>query len=132
MKKYFDDWGSWGHDGLVEDFSGYDDNFEKTGPPPDLATDAEIVYAAYAYRNYSGSALVIFERDGKLFEVNASHCSCNGLDGQWLPEETTWDAVGTREIVTKGYEEYWDDFSREAVDALKALVLERTEGYRKR
>jgi hypothetical protein len=36
---------------------------------------------------------VIFEKDGKLWEVNGSHCSCYGLEGQWQPEETTWEAI---------------------------------------
>lgn len=31
----------------------------------------------------------LFERDGKLYEVNGSHCSCYGFEGQWKPEETT-------------------------------------------
>lgn len=47
-----------------------------------------ILFASYCYENYSGDAFVLFERDGELYEVNGSHCSCHGLDGQWDEEET--------------------------------------------
>ena len=50
---------------------------------------AEILLASYSCENYSGDAFVLFERDDKLFEVNGSHCSCFGLEGQWDESETT-------------------------------------------
>ena len=57
-----------------------------------------ILFATYTYENYEGSAWVLFynEEDGKLYEVNGSHCSCYGLEGQWEPEETTLDALALR------------------------------------
>lgn len=48
----------------------------------------KILLAWYGYGDYDGSTFVLFERDGKLYEVNGSHCSCYGLEGQWDPEET--------------------------------------------
>ena len=51
--------------------------------------DAFILLAWYGYGDYDGSAFVLFERGGKLYEVNGGHCSCNGLEGQWSPEETS-------------------------------------------
>ena len=66
-----------------------------------------ILFAAYTYENYSGEAFVLFEQDGKLFEVNGSHCSCYGLEGQWEPEETTIEALTYRLYNGKmGYESY--------------------------
>jgi hypothetical protein len=53
----------------------------------------EVLLASYGYENYSGDAFVLFQRDGKLFEVNGSHCSCYGLEGQWEPEETSKEAL---------------------------------------
>ena len=53
----------------------------------------EILYACYDGGGYEGEAHVIFRKEGKLYEVNASHCSCYGLDGQWEPEETTVAAL---------------------------------------
>lgn len=49
----------------------------------------EVLLASYSYENYSGDAFVLFRKDGKLYEVNGGHCSCYGLEGQWIPEETT-------------------------------------------
>lgn len=53
----------------------------------------EILLASYTYECYSGSAFVLFRRDGRLHEVNGSHCSCYGLEGQWEPEETSIEAL---------------------------------------
>ena len=55
-----------------------------------------ILFAAYENESYEGYALVIFSKDGKLYEVNGSHCSCNGLEGQWEPEETNFEALKLR------------------------------------
>lgn len=61
--------------------------------------DGEILLAVYDVPGYEGTAFVLFERDGKLYEVNGSHCSCYGLESQWEPEETSWKALAMR----KGY-----------------------------
>jgi len=50
---------------------------------------AKVLLAWYGYGDYDGQAFVLFERDGKLYEVNGGHCSCYGLEGQWDPEETS-------------------------------------------
>lgn len=60
-----------------------------------------ILFATYSYQDYSGDAFVLFERDGKLFEVNGSHCSCYGLEGQFEPEETSVEALAHRLIEGK-------------------------------
>jgi len=52
--------------------------------------------ASYGTPSYEGYAFVLFERDGKLYEVNGGHCSCFGLEGQWEPEETTVEAIQHR------------------------------------
>lgn len=54
--------------------------------------------AYYGTGSYDGTSLVIFEHNGILYEVNASHCSCYGLEGQWAPEETSWNAIAMREF----------------------------------
>lgn len=56
----------------------------------------EILLAYYLYEDYTGLAFVLFRKDGKLYEVNGSHCSCYGLEGQWDPEETTIEALEHR------------------------------------
>lgn len=65
-------------------------------PNADFPTEEEILFASYDTDDYPGDAFVLFERGGVLFEVNGSHCSCYGLEGQWKPEETSWAALALR------------------------------------
>lgn len=55
-----------------------------------------ILFASYSYENYSGDAYVLFEKNGKLFEVFGSHCSCYGLEGQFDPEEVSLEELNIR------------------------------------
>lgn len=79
-----------------------------------------ILFASYGQDNYSGDAFVLFERDKKLFEVNGSHCSCYGLEGQWSPEETTLEAIVLRLSNGKmGVDDYsGNEFSKELKEFL--------------
>ena len=76
-----------------------------------------VIFAAYKYEDYSGSALVLYIKDGKLFEVNGGHCSCNGLEGQWSPEETSLEAVKMRDLKHYG-------FDRDAESLLIDIIFE--------
>lgn len=58
--------------------------------------DVNVLFASYGTDNYSGDAWVMFERDGKLFEVSASHCSCFGCEGQWNPSEIVLEELANR------------------------------------
>ncbi|MDY3987772.1 MAG: hypothetical protein UGF45_09865 [Massilioclostridium sp.] len=49
--------------------------------------DIHVCFAAYSLWMYEGVAFVLFSQNGKLYEVNGSHCSCYGLEDQWDPEE---------------------------------------------
>lgn len=55
--------------------------------------DCRVLFAWYNYEDYSGEAFVLFERDGKLYEVHGSHCSCYGLEGCWNPDEVSVEAL---------------------------------------
>jgi len=85
---------------------------------------AEILLASYGTPSYEGYAFVLFRRDGKLWEVNGSHCSCYELEGQWEPEETTPEAL--RHRVEKGklgkgdYDE--NPFAAELLAVLEGLT----------
>lgn len=83
--------------------------------------DAEILLASYGSASYEGHAFVLFRRDGKLWEVNGSHCSCYGLEGQWEPEETTVEAL--RHRVKEGTLGEYDDnpFAAELLQVLDGL-----------
>ena len=58
--------------------------------------NCNILLAWYGNGGYDGSAFVLFERDGQLYEVNGGHCSCYGLEGQWEPELTSDEALKYR------------------------------------
>lgn len=46
----------------------------------------KILFASYGYSNYEGDAWVLYTEDNQLFEINAGHCSCYGLEEQWDKE----------------------------------------------
>ncbi len=99
-KIFFDYWEDSGIDGIKSDFSITEDQLEGTN----------IIYAIYSYEDYEGSAIVLFERDGKLYEVNGGHCSCYGLEGQWDPEETFVEAIKKRALTYPGLEDALNEF----------------------
>lgn len=55
-----------------------------------------ILFASYGTDNYSGDAWVMFEQEGKLYEVSASHCSCFGCEEQWSPSEIILEELANR------------------------------------
>jgi hypothetical protein len=81
--KYYDNWSS--RDDVQNDYRG--ENI-----PPEEA----IVYAGYTYEDYSGSAIVVFVKDGVFYENNDERCSCDGLEN-WSPEETLPGALLMRQ-----------------------------------
>lgn len=81
-----------------------------------------ILLASYTYKKYEGDAFVLIAKDGKLYEVNGSHCSCYGLEGQWEPEETTKEALMHRLENGKLGMEYDEDvFASELRKVLSVL-----------
>lgn len=68
-----------------------------------------ILFASYGQANYSGDAWVLFEKDGKLYEVNGGHCSCYGLEGQWEPEEVSLKELEHRLLNGTWGEDDWSD-----------------------
>ncbi len=62
--------------------------------------EGQVIFAAYEYEDYSGSAEVIYVHDGKFYMASGSHCSCNGLEDQWEPIEMPVD--GLRRIIEQG------------------------------
>lgn len=68
-------------------------------------SDANILFASYGCEGYEGSAWVLFEKDGELWEVNGGHCSCYGLEDQWSPEKVLLKELQNR--VEKG--DFGDD-----------------------
>jgi hypothetical protein len=101
----------------VEVFTSIEDIISNYEAPKDALDGAVIYLAWYGYGSYDGQSLVIFEKDGKLYEVNGSHCSCYGLEGQWEPEETSWEALAKRKV-----DDNYTSGAAEADKLLKELV----------
>lgn len=80
MSKYYDE------------FKDRQSILDQTNYGAKLPSEDEIVYAGYTYEDYSGSALIVFVRDGQWYENNDGHCSYFGLEG-WGPEATLPEAV---------------------------------------
>jgi len=99
---YLNNWKDGTAEDVFRDFDGArwgnyrndEDQLPLAEKPP--FAGAEILLASYGTPSNEGYAFVLFRRDGKLWEVNGSHCSCFGLEGQWQPEETTADALRRR------------------------------------
>lgn len=107
--------GSWGdRDDVETDFG--------------VAIHHEILLASYDQEAYEGSCLVITRLDGKLYESHGSHCSCNDLEGQWQPEETTLQALAHRlENATIGMFGEFGEARDEMLKLVLRLVAERAE-----
>lgn len=117
MTKFFDDWATEMYSGI-----GYAALLKDFEISPGDISEHEILFASYTYEDYSGSATVIFERGGKVYEVNGGHCSCYGLEGQWEAEETSWAALNAR-LGENGTDTYrLSDMSQESREALSALL----------
>jgi hypothetical protein len=68
---------------------------------------------------YEEAAHFIFERGGKLFEVTASHCSCDGFEGRWEPEEISWEQLAMRPAGWISYD------TEEACEYIEEIVKQR-------
>lgn len=66
--------------------------------PPEELEGANVLIAWYDLDGYEGWSFVLFEKGDQLYEVIGGHCSCNGLEGQWDPEPTSWPALLKREF----------------------------------
>jgi len=82
---------------------------------PAAALDgAELLYACDESHNFSSRAAIVFRKDGQLYLVCGSHCSCHGYEGQWMAEPTTVEALRSF-----NYEKHYSGWKK-FVDALWA------------
>lgn len=75
------------NDIFLGEFTSRDDVIFAFDIAPSDLDACEPMVAWYIEEGYEGYALVVYLFNGKLYEVNGSHCSCYGLEGQWEPEE---------------------------------------------
>lgn len=85
--------------------------------------DGEVLYASYEYECYDGSANVLYIDGGKLFYVSGGHCSCYGLEDQWMPEELTLEMIKRFAANARGYG-FWADkvFVESLVETIEAKL----------
>lgn len=76
---------------ILEGFDSVEDLYYQYKTLPEEG--AQILVACYTYEDYEGLSYVLLEKDGQLYEVHGSHCSCYGLEGQWDLELTTVDLI---------------------------------------
>lgn len=72
----------------------------------DNITDEEVLFASYGGGPYDGDAIVLIQRNGKLYTVEGGHCSCYGLNGQWEMIETTKQVLRQRKFEVYDHEEF--------------------------
>lgn len=79
-----------GREGMIREF--HMDQGES-----DVLRAAVCVVASYTYENYEGSAhALVLHASGRIEECEASHCSCNGLEGLWGGTEVTPEYIEQR------------------------------------
>ena len=115
MNVYYGDWagaprwhGLTGRKALEHDFN------------TKLPSGIKILFAWYSQEEYEGNAFVLFRHGGKLYEVSGGHCSCYGLEDQWIPVETNVQVLHMRQFYGM------DEETRGALDTLLAR-LEMTD-----
>lgn len=93
--------------------------------------DVNILFASYGNENYSGDAYVLFERNGELFEVSGSHCSCYGLENQWDEEKVMLEELENRLVNgTFGEDDYsGNEFKKELCDFLGVEYKQNRKKY---
>lgn len=73
----------------LDGFESKEDIIREFKLEPNILDDCEIIVACYDLSEaYSGDAFVLYKTNGVYYEVNDSHCSCNGLE-YWEPEAVT-------------------------------------------
>jgi hypothetical protein len=88
---------------VAEQYARYMDQEDKDHILKTL-NESTVYIAWYGAGDYCGQSFVLFEHNGILYEVNASHCSCYGLEGQWAPEEADWRALAMRDHFHEEYD----------------------------
>ncbi len=68
--------------------------------------DCNVIFALYECGSYDGSSMVVFEKGSKLYLVEAGHCSCYGLEGQWSPVEVTKESLLKEADAKEGWGDY--------------------------
>jgi len=113
---YLNDWKESGRKGVLDDFNEY-------GKDVDFLEGFDVLLASYIQESYEGYAFLLLRKGSEIYEINASHCSCFGLEGQFQPEETTVESMrhrldeGSFGTDYRGVNEFADEL-REVLDRI--------------
>lgn len=92
----------------LDDFESWDGTTGRAAVEREFNTklpeDVGIRVAVYQQGSWDGAAFVLFKRGDRFYEVNASHCSCYGLEDQWVPEEVAVAEIVKRPTYLFGYD----------------------------
>lgn len=104
----------------MANFHGVNWNEERLKEVLEEYGDVNILFASYGDDNYEGDAWVLFEQGDKLYEVSGGHCSCYGLEDQWLPEEVALPELKHRLLAGTFGENNWtgNEFKKELCEFL--------------
>ena len=105
------------------EFENSEDVFREYEVSAEDRKNVRVLVAYYTYEDYEGVSYVLFERDGKLYEVEGGHCSCHGLEGQWdEATETNYETILHR--VEKGSFTYNREFDKLLKNVVRAACLD--------
>lgn len=65
-----------------------------------------IAYESVGSWGCDSSNWFLLRKNGQLYENHGGHCSCNGFEGQWSPETTSWEYLRSDKfyVSTGGYD----------------------------
>lgn len=113
----------------MEKYFGFNDlddvlsQFKADKSSDTVPTEDELLFAYYGYESYEGSAIVIFQKNGVLYEVTGGHCSCNGLEDQWGPAPVTFEALNLRiDYKDRLVSSIYADHDRDGHEAFIAMI----------
>ncbi len=109
---------------FIEDYAGRVNETDAANFADDMAG---LLIANLDSWFYEESAHFLFVREGQLYEVSASHCSCNDFEGQWSPDKVEWEQLAMR---PKEWFAYDSPEVQAAADALVAANLTGRRGGR--
>lgn len=95
-QRFFGDWSS------VEDMKrDFWPGYSRNDTYRNELDGVEIIAASYNTGNYEGDCKVLYRQDGKLYEIDFSHCSCYGLEGAWCHSVETTPETLAMQILSK-------------------------------
>lgn len=87
-------------------FENIDDIKEQFQSDCDNIKDEEILFASYGGGTYGGDAIILIQRDRKLYTVEVGHCSDYELEGDWEMIETNKIVLRNRKFEQEYHEEF--------------------------